>query len=57
MKISLLAEVETIRFILLEEDCDWVLAYKFTGIKHRRKPAEPTYVERIFNQHFKDKAA
>lgn len=56
-KVSLMATVDTIRFIVLEEDCAWCLAYKFTGIQHKNKPARPDYVEELFNRYYKDKAA
>ncbi len=41
-----------IKFFLLEEDCDWCLAYLFTGI---RRGADMEAAQRTFHRYFKDK--
>ncbi|WP_454287224.1 hypothetical protein [Rhizobium arsenicireducens] len=52
-KVALDAVTEQFDFLLLEEDCDWCLAYVFTGIRHRNKPAKGEYAQRTFDQWIK----
>jgi hypothetical protein len=49
-RYSIAATRHVIKFILLEEDCDWCLAYLFTGIRHRDKPAKGEDAQRTFDQ-------
>lgn len=49
-KVSACAELEAFKFFLLEEDCDWCLAYLFTGIRHKNKPATLEGAQRTFDQ-------
>ena len=56
-KVALDATVEDFDFFLLEEDCDWCLAYLFTTIKHRVKPAKSEDAQRTFDQWIKGRVA
>lgn len=49
-RVSAMSREETFKFFLLEEDCDWCLAYLFTGIRHKKKPADLEAAQRTFDQ-------
>lgn len=50
--VPLIAEREDFKFILLEEDCAWGLAYICTGIRHRNKPAAAEHVQATFERYY-----
>ncbi|KQS84296.1 hypothetical protein [Rhizobium sp. Leaf383] len=52
-RVSAMAREEDFKFFLLEEDCDWCLAYIFTGIRHRYKPAKEEAAQQTFDQWIK----
>lgn len=56
-KVSVMAIQKTVLFFVLEEDCDWCLAYLFTGIRHKNKPAKGEDAQRTFNQWIKPRVA
>jgi hypothetical protein len=49
-KASFCAELEHFKFFLLEEDCDWCLAYLFTGIRHKNNPPTIEAAQRTFDE-------
>jgi hypothetical protein len=57
-KISFDATIDKVKFFLLEEDCDWALAYVFTGIRHKTDPVTPIRAQESFERyHVKEQRA
>lgn len=48
-RYSICASRTVIKFILLEEDCDWCLAYLFTGIRFAKQKDLMVEAQRVFD--------